>query len=79
MVAVSGGRKICQPAGDQGAAVETVCGPRGIWRRRDLRTRGHDGAPTQVVLPYFRARKVAVMTLRSEADLQALKTQASRP
>jgi hypothetical protein len=30
-------------------------------------------------LPYFRARKVAVMTLRSEDDLQTLKTQASRP
>ena len=30
-------------------------------------------APTQVVLPYFRTRKVAVMTLRSEADLAALK------
>ena len=25
-----------------------------------------DGAPTQVVLPYFRARKIAIMTLRSE-------------
>jgi hypothetical protein len=31
-----------------------------------------------VVLPYFRARKVAVMTLRSEQDLQALKAQAGR-
>jgi hypothetical protein len=30
------------------------------------------------VLPYFRARKVAVMTLRSEQDLQALKAQAGR-
>jgi hypothetical protein len=30
----------------------------------------------RVVLPYFRARKVAVMTLRSESDLQALKNQA---
>jgi sugar lactone lactonase YvrE len=59
------------------------------WTAFDLPTRGaepryvslleRDGAPTQVVLPYFRARKVAVMTLRSEADLQALKTQASRP
>ena len=37
-----------------------------------------DGAPMQVVLPYFRARKVAVMTMRSEADLQALKAQAGR-
>jgi hypothetical protein len=33
---------------------------------------------TQVVLPYFRTRKVAVMTLRSEADLAALKAQAGR-
>jgi hypothetical protein len=31
---------------------------------------------TQVVLPYFRTRKVAVMTLRSEAEIQALKAQA---
>jgi streptogramin lyase len=59
------------------------------WTAFDLPTRGaepryvslleRDGAPTQVVLPYFRARKVAVMTLRSDADLQALKAQASRP
>jgi streptogramin lyase len=59
------------------------------WTAFDLPTRGaepryvslleRDGAATQVVLPYFRARKVAVMTLRSEADLQALKAQASRP
>src|SRR6202048_734902 len=59
------------------------------WTAFDLPTRGaepryvslleRDGQPMQVVLPYFRARKVAVMTLRSEADLQALKTQATRP
>jgi len=59
------------------------------WTAFDLPTRGaepryvslleRDGAPTQVVLPYFRGRKVAVMTLRSEADLQALKAQANRP
>ena len=36
------------------------------------------GQPMQVVLPYFRARKVAVMTMRSEADLQALKAAADR-
>jgi len=58
------------------------------WTAFDLPTRGaepryvslleRDGAPTQVVLPYFRARKVAVMTLRSEADLQALKAQAHK-
>ena len=55
------------------------------WTAFDLPTRGaepryvslleQEGAPMQVVLPYFRARKVAVMTLRSESDLQALKTQ----
>jgi streptogramin lyase len=56
------------------------------WTAFDLPTRGaepryvslleRDGAPMQVVLPYFRARKVAVMTLRSEQDLEALKAQA---
>jgi hypothetical protein len=34
--------------------------------------------PTQVVLPYFRACKVAIMTLRSEADLKELSSQAER-
>jgi streptogramin lyase len=58
------------------------------WTAFDLPTRGaepryvslleREGAPMQVVLPYFRARKVAVMTLRSEAELQELKAQ-SRP
>jgi hypothetical protein len=58
------------------------------WTAFDLPTRGAepryvslhepDGGPTQVVLPYFRARKVAVMTLRSEAELAALKDQAGR-
>jgi streptogramin lyase len=58
------------------------------WTAFDLPTRGaepryvslleRDGAPMQVVLPYFRARKVAVMTLRSEADLQASKARAGR-
>jgi hypothetical protein len=33
---------------------------------------------TQVILPSFRLRKAAVMTLRSEANLQALKDQAAR-
>jgi streptogramin lyase len=56
------------------------------WTAFDLPTRGaepryvslleQEGTQTRVVLPYFRARKVAVMTLRSESDLQALKTQA---
>ena len=32
----------------------------------------------EVILPYYRTRKVAVMTFRSEADLAALKAQAER-
>jgi streptogramin lyase len=54
----------------------------GKWDAFDLPTRGaeprylsideRDGR-TQVVLPYFRARKVAVMSLRSEAELRELK------
>jgi streptogramin lyase len=58
------------------------------WTAFDLPTRGaepryvslleREGAPMQVVLPYFRARKVAVMTLRSEQDLAALKAQVAR-
>ena len=60
----------------------------GAWTAFDLPTRGaepryvslleQDGKPTQVVAPYFRARKVAVMTLRSEADLQAAKAAAGQ-
>jgi len=57
------------------------------WTVFDLPTRGSEvryislderNGTTQVVLPYFRTRKVAVMTLRSEADLNALKAQAGR-
>jgi virginiamycin B lyase len=58
------------------------------WTAFDLPTRGaepryislleRDGAPTQVVLPYFRARKIAIMTLRSEAEVAALRGQAER-
>jgi streptogramin lyase len=57
------------------------------WTLFDLPTRGtetrylslleRDGK-LQVVLPYSRARKVAVMTLRSEAELAALKAQAEQ-
>jgi streptogramin lyase len=57
----------------------------GKWTAFDLPTRGaepryislleRDGRDTQVALPYFRARKVAVMTLRSEAEIDALKKQ----
>ena len=56
------------------------------WTAFDLPTRGievryvslleRDGATTQVVLPSFRTRKIAVMTLRSEQDVQALRTAA---
>jgi streptogramin lyase len=60
----------------------------GEWTSFDLPTRGaepryvslleRDGQATQLVLPYFRGRRVAVMTMRSEADVAALKTQAAR-
>ncbi len=56
------------------------------WTAFDLPTRGSEpryisvheaaGQPMQVVLPYFRARKIAVMTLRGEGDLKALAAQA---
>jgi streptogramin lyase len=58
------------------------------WTAFDLPTRGaepryvslleRDGQDTKVVLPYFRARKVAVMTLRSQAEIDALKRQAGK-
>ena len=57
----------------------------GKWTLFDLPTRGSEtryisllerDGKMQVVLPYSRTRKVAVMTFRSEADLQALKAQA---
>jgi streptogramin lyase len=53
----------------------------------DLPTRGSEAryvsllekdGKTQVVLPSYRTRKVAVMSFRSEADLQALKAQAAQ-
>lgn len=57
----------------------------GKWDAFDLPTRGaeprylsldeRDGT-IRVVIPYYRARKVAVMTVRSEAELGALKTRA---
>ncbi|HEU5273234.1 MAG TPA: carboxypeptidase regulatory-like domain-containing protein [Xanthobacteraceae bacterium] len=57
------------------------------WTRFDLPTRGsearyisvteHTGA-RQVVVPYYRASKVALMSFRSEADLAALKAQAAK-
>lgn len=58
------------------------------WTAFDLPTRGAEpryisllersGQDMQVVVPYFRARKVAVMTLRSEAEIAALKQQAAK-
>jgi hypothetical protein len=60
----------------------------GKWTLFDLPTRGSEtryisllerDGKMEVVLPYSRTRKVAVMTFRSEADLQALVAQAGRP
>jgi virginiamycin B lyase len=58
------------------------------WTAFDLPTRGaepryvslleRDGQDTQVAIPYFRARKIAVMTLRSEAEIDVLKKQAGK-
>jgi streptogramin lyase len=58
------------------------------WTLFDLPNRGtetryislleRDGQPMEVIIPYSRTRKIAVMTIRSEADLAALKAQASR-
>ena len=58
------------------------------WTLFDLPTRGtesrhislleHDGQPLRVIIPYERGRKVAVLTPRTEAELQALKAQVSR-
>ena len=58
------------------------------WTAFDLPTRGAEpryvsllerqGKDTQVVLPYFRARKVAVMTLRTQDEIDALKAQATK-
>jgi streptogramin lyase len=58
------------------------------WIAFDLPTRGAEpryvsllerqGKDTEVALPYFRARKVAVMTLRSQDEIDALKTQAGK-
>jgi streptogramin lyase len=60
----------------------------GAWTAFDLPTRGAEpryisllerpGQNTQVAIPYFRARKVAVMTLRSQAEIDALKKQAAQ-
>ena len=60
----------------------------GKWTLFDLPNRGtetryislleQEGKPMQVIIPYSRTRKVAVMTLRTEADIAALKAQAGR-
>ena len=58
------------------------------WTLFDLPTRGTEvriaslleqNGRKEVVMAFPRASKVAVMTVRSEADLAALKTQAARP
>ncbi len=70
---------------DQIAKYDSIAGK---WTIFDLPTRGTESryisilekdGKLQVAVPYSRTRKVAVMTLRSESDLQALKAQASRP
>jgi streptogramin lyase len=57
------------------------------WTTFDLPTRGTEAryvsllekdGKTEVVVPYSRTSKVAVMTFRSEADLAALKAQAGQ-
>jgi streptogramin lyase len=58
------------------------------WTLFDLPTRGTEsrhislleraGQPLQVVVPYSRTRKVAVITVRSEADLQSLRAAGGR-
>ena len=57
------------------------------WATFDLPTRGSEvryvslleqNGKMQVVMPYFRARKVAVMSFRSEDDMAALKAQAAK-
>jgi streptogramin lyase len=60
----------------------------GKWTVFDLPNRGtetrhislleRDGQPMQVVIPYSRTRKVAVMTPRTEAEIAALKAQVER-
>ncbi len=60
----------------------------GKWTLFDLPNRGTEtryisllerpGQPMKVIIPYSRTRKVAVMTVRTEAELAALKAQASR-
>jgi streptogramin lyase len=60
----------------------------GTWTAFDLPTRGAEpryvslleraGQDTELAIPYFRARKVAVMTLRSQAEIDALKKQAAQ-
>jgi len=55
------------------------------WTLFDLPTRGTEAryisllerdGKLQVILPYYRTRKVAVMTVRSEQELEALKIRA---
>ena len=60
----------------------------GQWTLFDLPTRGtesrhislleRDGQPLRVIIPYARARKLAILTPRSEAEIAALKAQVGR-
>jgi len=59
------------------------------WTLFDLPNRGtetrhislleRDGQPMQIIVPYYRTRKVAEITPRSEAEIEALRAQAARP
>jgi DNA-binding beta-propeller fold protein YncE len=69
---------------DQIAKYDSIAGK---WTIFDLPTRGTESryisvlekdGKLQVTVPYSRTRKVAVMTPRSESELQALKAQAER-
>jgi hypothetical protein len=60
---------------------------KGQWTLFDLPNRGTEAryiaiaerdGKLEVILPYYRTRKVAVMTFRSEAELTALRAQAER-
>ena len=67
---------------DQIAKYDSIAGK---WTVFDLPTRGTESryisilekdGKLQVVVPYSRTRKVAVMSVRSEGEMQALKTRA---
>jgi DNA-binding beta-propeller fold protein YncE len=69
---------------DQIAKYDSIAGK---WTIFELPTRGSESrhistlekdGKVRVAIPYSRTRKVAVMTVRSESELQALKSQTER-